>query len=114
MAHHEMFRPVIVHEFGHSFAGLADEYAYENEDIPMYPHDVEPWEKNITTRVNFASKWQDMIGRDSSIGLFEGAGYSTRGIYRPCADCRMRTNEEPEFCPVCQQAIINLIDFYTK
>jgi len=114
MAHHEKFRPVIVHEFGHSFAGLADEYAYENEDIPMYPHDVEPWEKNITTRVNFASKWQDMIGRDSSIGLFEGAGYSTRGIYRPCADCRMRTNEEPEFCPVCQQAIINLIDFYTK
>lgn len=114
MAHHEKFRPVIVHEFGHSFAGLADEYAYENEDIPMYPHDVEPWEKNITTRVDFASKWQDMIGRDSSIGLFEGAGYSTRGIYRPCADCRMRTNEEPEFCPVCQQAIINLIDFYTK
>lgn len=114
MAHHEKFRPVIVHEFGHSFAGLADEYAYENEDIPMYPHDVEPWEKNITTRVNFACKWQDMIGRDSSIGLFEGAGYSTRGIYRPCADCRMRTNEEPEFCPVCQQAIINLIDFYTK
>lgn len=114
MAHHEKFRPVIVHEFGHSFAGLADEYAYENEDIPMYPHDVEPWEKNITTRVNFASKWQDMIGRDSSVGLFEGAGYSTRGIYRPCADCRMRTNEEPEFCPVCQRAIINLIDFYTK
>ena len=114
MAHHEKFRPVIVHEFGHSFAGLADEYAYENEDIPMYPHDVEPWEKNITTRVNFASKWQDMIGRDSSIGLFEGAGYSTRGIYRPCADCRMRTNEEPEFCPVCQRAIMNLIDFYTK
>lgn len=114
MAHHEKFRPVIVHEFGHSFAGLADEYAYENEDIPMYPHDVEPWEKNITTRVNFASKWQYMIGKDSSIGLFEGAGYSTRGIYRPCADCRMRTNEEPEFCPVCQQAIINLIDFYTK
>ena len=114
MAHHEKFRPVIVHEFGHSFAGLADEYAYENEDIPMYPHDVGPWEKNITTRVNFASKWQDMIGRDSSIGLFEGAGYSTRGIYRPCADCRMRTNEEPEFCPVCQRAIMNLIDFYTK
>ena len=28
-AHHPTFRPVLVHEFGHSFAGLADEYAYE-------------------------------------------------------------------------------------
>lgn len=25
-AHHPMFKPVVVHEFGHSFAGLADEY----------------------------------------------------------------------------------------
>ncbi|MGM9705682.1 MAG: peptidase M64 N-terminal domain-containing protein, partial [Prevotella sp.] len=34
MTHHPMFKPVVVHEFGHSFAGLADEYAYETEDIP--------------------------------------------------------------------------------
>jgi hypothetical protein len=26
----------------------------------------------------------------------------------------MRTNEEPEFCLVCQRALIRLIDFYTK
>lgn len=52
MTHHKLFRPVVAHEFGHSFAGLADEYAYEAEAIPMYPHDVEPWEKNITTKVN--------------------------------------------------------------
>jgi hypothetical protein len=26
----------------------------------------------------------------------------------------MRTNEEPEFCLVCKQALIRLIDFYTK
>ena len=25
-AHHPMFKPVVVHEFGHSFGGLADEY----------------------------------------------------------------------------------------
>jgi len=26
----------------------------------------------------------------------------------------MRTNEEPEFCLVCQQALIRLINFYTE
>jgi hypothetical protein len=40
---------VFIHEFGHSFAGLADEYytsstAYED----FYPNDVEPDEPNIT------------------------------------------------------------------
>lgn len=113
MTHHPKFRPVVVHEFGHSFAGLADEYAYETEDIPMYPHDIEPWEDNITTKVDFASKWQDLVGKDG-VGLVEGGGYSLKGVYRPCQDCRMRTNENPEFCPVCRRAVQRVIDFYTK
>lgn len=125
MTHHHMFRPVVVHEFGHSFAGLADEYAYESEAIPMYPHDIEPWERNITTLKSFGEKWEDMlpkgtriptpIGVDSKqIGVYEGAGYSTRGIYRPFQDCRMRTNDNPEFCAVCQKALLQLIKFYTE
>lgn len=113
MTHHPKFRPVVVHEFGHSFAGLADEYAYETEDIPMYPHDIEPWEDNITTKVEFASKWQDLVGKDG-VGLVEGGGYSLKGVYRPCPDCRMRTNENPEFCPVCRRAVQRVIDFYTR
>ena len=114
MTHHPKYRPVVVHEFGHSFAGLADEYAYETEDIPMYPHDIEPWEKNITTKVDFHGKWEDMIGKDSKAGLYEGAGYSLKGVYRAYTDCRMRTNENPEFCDVCKRILQNVIDFYTK
>lgn len=77
--HHLYYKPVVVHEFGHSFCGLADEYAYEQEDIPMYPHDIEPWEPNITTKVDFAKKWQDMLHqKDKAIGLYEGAGYSLK------------------------------------
>lgn len=109
MTHHEKFRPVVVHEFGHSFAGLADEYAYENEPIPMYPPDVEPWEANITTLVDFGGKWGDLTDE-----LHEGAGYSLKGVYRAAEDCRMRTNECPEFCIVCRRAIERLIDFYTE
>lgn len=113
MTHHKLFRPVVAHEFGHSFAGLADEYAYEAEAIPMYPHDVEPWEKNITTKVNFKGKWEDLIGKDPEADFYEGAGYSLKGVWRGYEDCRMRTNSNPEFCPVCRKAITDVIDFYT-
>ena len=125
-AHHAKTLPVVVHEFGHSFAGLADEYAYDNEPIPMYPADIEPWEPNITTLKDFHGKWEQMISKKTpvptpadkkyadAVGVYEGAGYSLNGVYRPMQDCRMRTNEKPTFCPVCQKAINNLIDFYVK
>ena len=126
MTHHRMFRPVVVHEFGHSFAGLGDEYAYESEAIPMYPHDVEPWERNLTTMHDFHGKWENMIDKNTpvptpatkkyedNVGVFEGGGYSVNGVYRPMQDCRMRTNENPEFCPVCRKALSDIIDFYTE
>lgn len=128
MTKHRLYSQVVVHEFGHSFAGLADEYAYEQEEIPMYPADVEPWEKNITTLVDFNSKWRDMMDDDAVVpsvlskkavddnktGVYEGAGYSLRGVYRPAPDCRMRSNEHDEFCRVCQRIIKEVIDFYTE
>ena len=46
------------------------------------------------------------------VGVYEGGGYSAKGIYRPAYDCRMKTNEYPEFCPVCQRAIRRMIEFY--
>lgn len=113
-AHHPMFRPVVVHEFGHSFGGLADEYFYEQDIMSdTYPADVEPWEQNITTLVDFDSKWKDMVGKNA-VDVFEGGGYSSKGVYRPVDNCRMRTNEHPEFCPVCQRAIKRIINFYTE
>lgn len=128
-AHHSKFEPVVVHEFGHSFGGLADEYAYTDAPSPLYPYDVEPWEQNITTLVDFESKWSDMLPKGfvsptkitkdnysstEALGVYEGAGYSLKGIYRPVPDCRMRTNEAKAFCPVCQRALQRLIDFYTE
>ena len=124
MTKHPAFVPVVTHEFGHSFAGLADEYAYEAEQIPMYPTDVEPWEQNITTLKEFSAKWADLLPAEVSaiptpeecnypVGVYEGAGYSLKGVYRPSMDCRMRTNSNPEFCPVCQRAIREVINFYT-
>ena len=50
----------------------------------------------------------------TAIGVYEGAGYTNKGIYRPATDCRMRSNEAPAFCPVCQRALEKLIRFYTE
>lgn len=120
-AHHKNFRPVVVHEFGHSFAGLADEYASDFDET--YVLDVEPWEPNITTLVDFSLKWEgsiaDGIERPTlptderregyAVGLYEGAGYRNSGIYRPTVTCRMRDNVARRFCPVCEKALEDVI-----
>ena len=107
------FLPVIVHEFGHSFGGLGDEYAYGNDD-PMYFPDTEPWEPNLTTKATpYNIKWENLI-KEGKAGLYEGGGYLEKGVWRGSENCRMRTNEEPDFCAVCQQALIQLINFYTE
>ena len=147
--------PVVVHEFGHSFGGLADEYFYD-DGTDQYDLYVEPWEENITTLVNFKTKWQDMItpekhkfsGKQSrrfvyfdekrhlgawtvtkydqqdeafkkmpvsdyKVGIYEGGGYLSEGIYRPFPTCRMRDNTYPDFCPVCRRALERMITFNT-
>ena len=128
-AHHPSFKPVVVHEFGHSFGGLADEYFYSDAPSPQYPYTIEPWEQNISTLVDFESKWKDMVPAGTpvptpkktsadeiftAVGVYEGAGYTSKGIYRPVTECRMKINEAPAFCPVCQRALERLILFYTE
>ncbi len=124
--HHEAFRPVVVHEFGHSFCGLADEYYYDDQYENYYGPEAEPWEANITTLNNFASKWQDMLApktavptkpdpkKPEKLGAYEGGGYMSHGVYRPRQDCRMKTNACADFCPVCQRALERMIRFYTE
>ena len=64
---HPTFNAVMVHEFGHAFGGLADEYAYGQQVETPYPADTEPWEPNITTLHDFAAKWQDMLPKGTPI-----------------------------------------------
>lgn len=127
-ARDKWFLPVVVHEFGHSFGGLADEYAYDDGYAAYYTSDVEPWERNITTLARFDLKWKHLIpagtpvptpadqyaeGDTKHVGVFEGAGYQSKGVYRGTVDCRMRVNTVEEFCPVCRESLEGLIRFYT-
>ena len=128
MTKHKLFIEVLVHEFGHSFAGLADEYAYEGEEPNDFPLDVEPWSPNITTLTDFSSKWRDLMPSGKAIistadeknydtetiGLYEGAGCVLKGVYRPTPNCMMKTLKVPVFCAVCNRTIERIIDFYTK
>lgn len=116
---------VLVHEFGHSFGGLADEYytsdvAYEE----LHPLHVEPKAPNITTLVNFDLKWKHLLAENTPIptppsqewieviGVFEGGGYRAKGIYRPAFNCYMKALNAKGFCEVCQYSLQQVIDFY--
>jgi len=140
---HPTFRPVLVHEFGHAYGGLGDEYFYDDAYESMYPADTEPWEPNLTTLVDFQSKWADMVPEGTPIptprpkpsekkrgkkltereqlniltqqvGVFEGGGYQSKGVFRPAQECRMKVNEVENFCPVCSRALVRITDFYTS
>ncbi len=118
---------IFIHEFGHGFAGLADEYYDDSTSYgDFYNNNIEPWEPNITTLVDFDAKWKDMMEKktpiptprekkyDHTIGVFEGGGYEAEGIYSPHTDCLMKTFNGHEFCPVCQRAIERMILYYSE
>ena len=46
------------------------------------------------------------------IGAYEGGGYLEKGIYRPTPQCMM--NQLRNFCPVCQKAIVEYLDYICK
>jgi hypothetical protein len=178
---------VFLHELGHSFGGLADEYyASEVAYNDFYPKGIEPLEPNITALLDPANvKWKDLLspgiaipteygkeaidalqaerkarraaaaeevtrakekGADADaiksiqdradqedkaaqagieeihkkfayladkVGVFEGAGYSARGLYRSQTYCIMISNPKLEFCAACRRALETRIDSYT-
>ena len=177
---------VFIHELGHSFAYLADEY-YQSEVSynDFYPKGVEPLEPNVTSLLDPANvKWKGLLApgigvpteygkeeiealqaerqknlqaqakdiedaknrgasakdikrveekyrkaeaglnaridgvrkkyaeHEDKVGVFEGAGYASKGLYRPMVYCIMIASPKGEFCRVCQQAIARMIDFH--
>lgn len=117
---------VFVHEFGHGLAGLADEYVDLSTFDNFYPKGVEPWEPNITTLVHFDKKWKDLVNTSTpiptpdtdkyknTIGVFEGAGYVPKGVYRSTENSIMRAFSSNEFNEVSKRAIQRIIDFYSN
>ncbi|MCX6896588.1 MAG: M64 family metallo-endopeptidase [Verrucomicrobia bacterium] len=106
---------IVVHESGHTFADLADEYS------TTYPGFTPVEKANATALTNrSAIPWNAWIsldtpipttdaGYNSFVGLFPGAEYQTNGWYRPRFDCKMNHFGVP-FCEVCSEAIVRAIN----
>jgi hypothetical protein len=119
---------IAIHELGHSFAGLGDEYAdpeaAETRPVPLGTKDFE--EPNLT-RARFVDttspetiaktvKWKHFLelpGAGGVISAFEGGYYQPEGVFRPQARCKMRENEAP-FCHVCRETIARNIHRVAK
>ncbi len=185
-ADNQWYKYLFLHEFGHSFAGLGDEYytssvAYND----FYPRGIEPnepnitalldpsdlkWKKQLSPGIDIPTPWEkeefdrmdmayqkirtelndkiagmkrsgapaekideteresEQLSRDHAekvdaylaesafagkVGAFEGAGYSSQGLYRPMLDCLMFTKGDKPFCKVCETAVIRVIEFYS-
>ena len=126
---HKMAEYVLPHEFGHAFGGLADEYVDEEMSYStLHLGDREPLEPNITNLRDFDSKWKAMLpegtpvptpdndnlpkGVCGPLGVYEGAGYSSKGVYRPTMHCMMR--DYAPFCPVCAKRLEEVFGLYTR
>ena len=121
---------VVVHEMGHLIGGLADEYYTSEVSVQdFYPAGVEPIEPNLTTLVDFDSKWADMVEPGTPIptppvtknhpnynrvGVYEGGGYVAKGVYRPRSNCTMNSIIYNDFCPVCRETLEKVIRYYSK
>jgi hypothetical protein len=60
---------VFVHEFGHHFAGLADEYYMSPGVFTAFPANApEPWEPNVTALRDAAHlKWKDLVDTSTPV-----------------------------------------------
>lgn len=87
---------VAIHEFGHSFADLADEYTYGGDETYTGPElnavNVSIYQKADMQQLQTKwFRWFDVAGVDT----FEGGNYSVYGVYRPTNNSKMRSLGQP-------------------
>ncbi len=183
----QWYEYLFLHEFGHSFAGLGDEY-YTSEVAynEFYPKGLEPleanisalldprklkWKKWVSPGIAIPTPWEkeefdrmdnanqkirreanakvaalkrsgaasaevakaeeesERLSREHAekmdqflmksrfwgkVGAFEGAGYSSQGLYRPAVDCLMFSKGKKPFCRVCEEAVARVAEYYCR
>ena len=89
---------VFVHEFGHHFAGLADEYYTSAVSYAPATERVEPWEPNVTALLDPAAlKWRDLVSPDTPIPTPWGKeAFETYSREIQQRRARIRSERKPE------------------
>ncbi len=92
----------VLHEWGHAFAGLKDEYT----DDTSYRGDVESWINVSDTEDEERVPWRHWLeAKVPGIGVYEGADGRVRGAFKPTASgCMMEGGDT--LCPVCREAVV--------
>ena len=106
----------VVHELGHGFAGLGDEYIQREGPFNEPPESLaetvnvtpEPRPAHCKWHYWLPETWPGVLGAQSrpkgvKIANFEGAGWPTK-IYRPEETCLMR-GDRAEYCVVCSETV---------
>lgn len=118
---HPQANQIVLHEYGHSFSKLADEYSSPYPGFPACS-DISgsaPCEANVTNQTSAGLvKWSSWFTLGNPIptpsgtpgvGLFQGARYLGTGMYRPVdTQCLMQFLGRP-FCPVCRQEYVRML-----
>ena len=104
---------VALHELGHSFSNLADEYYYTGATYTG----GEPGEVNVT-KYSTGEKWTRWLGYTDlahpgigAVGAYQGARYCEYGLYRPTVTSKMYALGQP-FNAVCREKII--LDIFAR
>lgn len=111
-------RSILLHECGHGFAKLADEYGTSVDNVPLESYylklyrDNFGWNKNVdVTNDPNEVCWKDFLNDNSypEISIFEGAYGYAKNFYRPTENSIMRGNEG-EFNAPSRRAIFYRIN----
>ncbi|HEX8282164.1 MAG TPA: IgA Peptidase M64 [Pyrinomonadaceae bacterium] len=89
---------VFVHEFGHHFAGLADEYYTSSVAYAPTTERVEPWEPNVTALLDPAAlKWKDLVAADTPLPTPWGKeAFETYSLEIQARRRQIRAERKPE------------------
>ncbi len=97
-------RGVVVHEFGHAFIGLLDEYS----NNPGEPTGIFTAANASTTPEN--PPWQHFLdAKYPGVGVYEGGATFYKGVWRPAPGCAMNSGGSAPYCPVCREAGVLMI-----
>lgn len=113
------FPDTAVHEFGHSFGVLGDEYNQEGDPC-LFNEPRIPLPENISATTDADEiKWSVWLEEGTPlptpgserdeypVGAYQGA-YNCDELHRPSYRCKMK-NSDDEFCPVCAEQLVQRI-----
>lgn len=110
-------KSVTVHEFGHAFSRLLDEYAIN----PMAPEGL--WARTLLAPNAYPNPtepkpdevpWAHMLRKKvKGVGIYEGGATFQKGVWKPARTCAMNVGGN-QFCPVCREQTLLVIYEYVS